>query len=117
MHRMIVVLLAAAALTGGAVAAAPVRSAAKPALQLVQRSPLQVRGVHFKIWERVRVSASNDKGRVVRVARTTRRGTFVVGFGTIADNPCLTISITAVGARGDRARLVVGPRPPIIGPC
>ena len=76
-----------------------------------------MRGVHFMIRERVRVTASNDKGGVARVARTTRRGTFLVDFGTIADNPCLTISITAVGARGDRATLVVGPTPPVVGPC
>jgi hypothetical protein len=116
-YRILVLFLAAAALTGGAAAAAPARSASKPMLQLVQRSPLQVRGVRFMIRERVRVTASNGTRTVVRVARTTRRGTFNVDFGTIANNHCLTISITAVGARGDRARLVVGPKPGIIGPC
>ncbi len=117
MYRALVLLLAAAALTAGAAASPATRSAAKPALQLVQRSPLQVRGVHFKIRERVRVTASNGEDTLVRFARTTRRGTFLVDFGAFASDGCSPISFKAVGTRGDRATLVLQSGPPVDAPC
>jgi hypothetical protein len=110
MHRALVLLLVAAALTSGFAAAAAGRSTSRPALKLVQRSPLQVHGVRFKLRERVRLTASTDTDRVTRAVRTTRRGTFTTDFGSI--DVCKTVTVKAVGARGDRATLVVEPPTP-----
>jgi hypothetical protein len=118
MYRALVLLLATGALTTGAAAASPTtRSAVKPALKLTRNSPLQVQGVHFKIRQRVRVTASNGKDTLVRFARTTRRGTFLVDFGAFATDGCSPISLKAVGTRGDRATLVLQSGPPVDAPC
>ena len=110
MYRALVLLLAAAALVSTRFAASAAgRSTSKAALRLVQRTPLEVQGVHFKLRERVRVTATTDTERVVRRVRTTRRGRFLADFGFDA---CKTTTVKAVGARGDRATLVVEPPPP-----
>jgi hypothetical protein len=118
MYRALVLLLAAATLMTGPVAASPAtRSAAKPALKLIKNSPLQVQGVRFKIRQRVRVTASNGKDTLVRFARTTRRGTFLVDFGAFPTDGCSPISFKAVGTRGDRATIVLQSGPPVEAPC
>jgi hypothetical protein len=117
MYKALVLLLATAALTTGAAASPATRSAAKPALKLIRNSPLQVQGVRFKIRQRVRVTASNGNDTLVRFARTTRRGTFLVDFGAFATDGCSPISLKAVGTRGDRATLVLQSGPPVDAPC
>ena len=112
--------LATAALAVAALAFPAATSAsgsATPSLSLLQRSPLQVRGLHFKARERVVVTAGTQREHTSVSVRTTRRGRFVARFTNFATNTCMPIAIKAVGARGDRATLVVQPPPPTEIPC
>jgi hypothetical protein len=118
MARVAALLVAAGILgaeTGGAAAHASV--ATKPVLQLVQRAPLKVRGLHFKLRERVRLTASTTSGQAVATTRSNRFGRFVALFAGYSPSTCLRLVVTAVGARGDRAKLVVNPPPGIEVPC
>ena len=119
MYRFVLLLAGLALLVASRDVSAATQSPPKATLQLVDRSPLTVRGAHFKLRERVRVAASTDSDTATRVTRTTRRGVFSVDFGTLGKDPCATITIKAAGAKGDRATLVVKPPPPIDspGPC
>lgn len=110
MKRALVLVLSAAALTSGLAAPASSRSTARPVLKLVQRMPLEVQGLHFKLRERVRVTATSDTNSVVRTVRTRARGTFTVDLGRW--DTCEKITVKARGRRGDRATLVVEPPPP-----
>ena len=111
------VFLLAAALVAGLAASGYGRATAAPALKLVKRDPLQVQGLRFQARERVRVTATNaTTSKVTRqVVRTTARGTFTAKLGTW--DRCASLVVTAVGARGDRAKLVLQPPPPIDVPC
>ncbi len=117
MTRVLVLLLGAAALTFGIAALAAGASASKPALQVIQRTPLKIRGAHFKLREHVRIAAASNSKSAVRTVRTTARGTFTVDLG----NWCDAVIVKAVGAKRDRATLVVPPPPPVEGaatrPC
>ena len=117
MARAPVLLLATAALLAAGAASADGRTAARPSLKLVKRTPLQVQGLNFKVRERVRVTASSEttSSRVRAVVRTTARGTFTARLGRW--NRCKAVTVKAVGAKGDRATLVVRPPPPINVPC
>jgi hypothetical protein len=110
-------LLAAAALVAGAAASAEGRTAAGPSLKLMKRDPLQVQGLRFKVGERVRVTATSaTTSKVTRqVVRTTARGTFTAKLGTW--DRCAVVVVRAVGVRGDKAKLVLRPPPPIDVPC
>ena len=117
MTRAPVLLLATAALLAVGAASADGRTAAEPSVKLVKRAPLQVQGLGFKVSERVRVTASNKttSSTVRAVVRTTARGVFTVRLGRW--NRCEAVTVKAVGAKGDRATLVVRPPPPIDVPC
>jgi len=105
------------ALVACVVASADGRTAAPPKLHLVKRSPLQVQGLRFAAGERVRVTATNvtTSRSAVRVVRTTGHGSFSARLGRW--DRCAAIVVNAVGARGDRATLLVQPPPPIDVPC
>ena len=117
MTRAPVLLLATAALLAAGAASADGRTAATPSLKLVKRAPLQVQGLGFNVRERVRVTASSEttSSRVRAVVRTPARGTFTARLGRW--NRCEAVTVKAVGAKGDRATLVVRPPPPIDVPC
>ena len=70
-------------------------------VRVVTLSPLAVRGTGFKAHERVRVTASPGGTRRVRARGD---GSFRVAFSMPADR-CAGLSVSAVGARGDRASL------------
>ena len=111
------VFLLAAALIAGLAASGYGRSTAAPALKLVKRDPLQVQGLRFQPRERVRVTATNvTTSKVTRqVVRTTARGAFTAKLGRW--DRCASLVVRAVGARGDRAKLVLQPPPPIDVAC
>jgi hypothetical protein len=113
----VLLLLATAALLATGAASANGRTAATPSLKLVKRAPLQVQGLGFNVRERVRVTASSEPaGSTVRaVVRTTAGGTFTARLGRW--HRCEAVTVKAVGAKGDRATLVVRPPPPIDVPC
>jgi hypothetical protein len=85
-----------------AVAAGPV-----PALRLVTAQPLTVRGMHFKPYERVRVTQHVEMNKRSKLVRATSTGTFKVTFAVpMAIDPCLqSVRVTAVGLRGSEAAL------------
>jgi hypothetical protein len=117
MARACAFLLAAAALAAGVASSAEGRTAAGPSLKLIKRDPLQVQGLRFKVRERVRVTATSatTSKSTTRVVRTSARGTFTAKLGTW--DRCAAVVVKAVGARGDRARLILQPPPPIDAPC
>jgi len=119
MTRACACALAALALVAVAATSAEGRGAAAPKLQLVKRDPLQVRGLRFAAGERVRVTAKSltTMRSTARVVRTTGRGSFSARLGRWGR--CATILVTATGARGDRARMMVQPPTPtkIAVPC
>jgi hypothetical protein len=86
-------------------AAAPVAASAEarhPALALVSRAPLTVRGAEFRPREAVHVSFSAGGQTKVVFVRATRTGTFVAS----ADVPvsrCSALRIVAVGMLGSTA--------------
>jgi hypothetical protein len=103
MKRTVVALLFVA-LTAAAAIASSSSSRPQPRLRLVSAAPLKVRGIAFYPYERVRVTASTGRG-VVRAkrTRTTAQGVFVVSFARVLYDPCNSLLVRAVGARGDRA--------------
>jgi hypothetical protein len=118
MARIATLLLAGLVLAAG-LGPTPGRSTttAKPVLQLVQRTPLKIQGDRFKALERVRLTAVSTAGQAVMMARSTRLGRLVATFGNYSAPLCGRLSVTAVGARGDRATLVVNPPPALPVPC
>jgi hypothetical protein len=100
MKRGLLALIALAAL------AAPALSAARPALRLIRRAPLEVRGTGFRPHERVTVSSGSYRVRV----RTSSSGQFAAQF-PFADR-CSGGRVIAT-ARGQRAVLYV---PPVLCP-
>jgi hypothetical protein len=118
MTRISALLVAGLALAAGlGPAAARSTTTAKPVLRLVQRTPLKIQGTRFKARERVRLTAVTPGDRAVVTARSTRLGRIVATFGNFAAPLCKRLSITAVGARGDRATLEVNPPPALPVPC
>ena len=117
MTRACAFLLAAAALVAGVASSAEGRTAAGPSLKLMKRDPLQVQGLRFKVGERVRVTATSatTSKSITRVVRTSAHGTFSARLGHW--NHCAAVVVKASGARGDRARLMIQPPPPIDVPC
>jgi hypothetical protein len=102
---------------GSGAATAQGTATAKPLLQLVQRTPLKIQGSHFKALERVRLTAVSTAGQAVMTTRSTRLGRVVATFGNYSAPLCRRLAVTAVGARGDRATLVVTPPPTLPAPC
>ena len=117
MARACAFLIAAIALVAAAAASADGRTSAAPALKLVKRDPLQVQGLRFQAKERVRVTATSviSAKTTRQLVRTTTRGTFSAKLGTW--DRCAAVVVRAVGARGDRAKLVIQAPPPIDIPC
>jgi hypothetical protein len=102
--RVSLISLACAAL---AFAGSAAGSRSTPALRLVTTQPLTVQGVHFKSYERVRVTQHADSTTRSKVVHATSTGTFKVTFALpMAIDPCLeSIRVTAVGGRGSEAAL------------
>ncbi len=108
MRTLVAVIAAAAvALT---VAAAGSTQTGKPSLDLLKRQPLIVLGQHFASRERVRLELSTDDN-LVRRARTSTTGSFVVTFGETTLTRCDVIRVVATGSTGDRATLKELPAP------
>jgi hypothetical protein len=76
---------------------------ARPALRLVDRTPVVVRGSGFDAGEQVSVALSAGT-RSLRRAQATEAGTFVVRFG-VSLGRCARYSVQAFGSAGNRARL------------
>jgi hypothetical protein len=75
----------------------------RPALRLVDRTPVVVRGSGFEAGEQVSVALSAGT-RSVRRAQATETGAFLVRFG-VSLGRCARYSVQAFGSAGNRARL------------
>lgn len=99
-------LVALALLAALAVPAAHARATRAPALRLVDTAPVVLRGTGFAGLERVTVALTRNGRSTIRRVRATRRGSFTVGFGLLALEPCRgAIVVRATGGRGSRAVL------------
>ena len=107
----IAALAAALALAAVADAGAGARAGAQPTLRFTALIPATARGTHFVPGEQVRVTLQAGAARLVRTTRASALGTFTVNFGTLAkrDRCSGSVSLTAVGARGDGARYRLPP--------
>jgi len=90
----------------------------RPTLTLVQQLPvLVVRGAHFRPGELVRLTATTGTTSGAATATATRAGRIVARFH-YTPPVCVRIVVSAIGRRGDHARLVVTPTPGSTGvPC
>ena len=77
---------------------------ARPALTLVDRDPLTVRGVAFRPNERVKLLVT--PGPVTRRARAGVRGGFRVSLG-FTPGRCDDVVVQAIGEHGSRAMVDV----------
>jgi hypothetical protein len=83
-----------------------------PALRLVDRQPLVLRGTGFKPRERVRVTVSADGDGATRRLRAGARGVFSASFAPMALHRCDALFASAVGASGSSAKLKAQPQCP-----
>jgi hypothetical protein len=106
--RLSAALLAAMlALCGTLAAGAAAARDSGPRLAIVRAAPLTVHGTGFAATERVRLTVRTTTRTVARSVRAGTGGEFTVRFvGVRIAGRCGEAAITAVGARGDRARLV-----------
>jgi hypothetical protein len=100
------VALVAVVVLSGAVTAVALAGGDGARLSIVRSAPLTVRGTGFASSERVRVTLRTTTRTVVRSARTGPGGTFTARFPGVRITRCGEAALSAVGARGDRARLV-----------
>ncbi|MCI0637308.1 MAG: hypothetical protein L0206_25835 [Actinobacteria bacterium] len=108
MQRATVAATAVALALAGATAATP-STDAKPAIRVLDRAPLVIRGSGFHARVRVTVTATTELRRARRVAVTSRRGSFTVHFD-FGLTPCTRATLVAAGARGPSVLLKLGLR-------
>jgi hypothetical protein len=95
-------LVTVGALAASVVTLAAARPATRPALRLMDASPVAFRGSGFKAQERVRVSVYAGVRTTKRVIAGVR-GRFVVRFSNLDPNACTGFSAIAIGNEGSRA--------------
>ena len=76
-----------------------------PALRLLDRQPLVVRGKSFLPRELVRVTVTSDGQRSVKRIRAGAAGGFTAVFVTVVVDRCSGVLAVAAGSRGSQARL------------
>ena len=106
MKRLTMIGAAALVLTGFAGAATG------PSLRLVSVKPFVVGGRHFESRERVVVTLTVQRNRIVRRTTATTTGTFRVSFGDVSLGRCGSYTVRAAGLQGSVAILK---RPPLPG--
>ncbi len=79
----------------------------EPALQVLDRAPLVLRGTAFVPAERVKVTVVTPDAELVRRTRASRLGRFVVRFNAVVDVCYGARTATAVGRRGSKASIVL----------
>jgi hypothetical protein len=102
-------LALALALFGVLVASvAPAESfSVKPALRVLDKAPLVLKGTGFKRGEWVKVTVSTEPAELSQRRRASPSGSFVVQFDTFVDVCYGAKAATAVGARGSKASIVL----------
>ncbi len=97
------------ALLGGLVVlVAPAASISpKPALRVLDKAPLVLKGTGFKQGEWVKVTVATDPTELSLRRRASRVGSFVVRFDTFVDVCYGARAATAIGTRGSKASIVL----------
>ena len=103
--RTTLVLVAAVSLVAPLAAAMP--DSVHPALRVLDKAPLILRGTGLEPEERVRVTVVAQHAQLVRRVLASRLGTFVVRFDTVVDACYGARAATAVGTRGTRVSIVL----------
>jgi hypothetical protein len=111
--RRAVLLVAAVVLAATVATFASARAATRPALRLVDTSPVAFRGTGFEAHERVRISVYAGT-RATRRVTAGLRGAFTVRFAGLDPSACAGFSALAVGNEGSRASFK---RPPGMCPA
>src|SRR3954468_14112657 len=106
MRRSAMLLAAMLALPAALATGAAATRGSEPKLTIVRAAPLTVRGTGFVGSERVRVTVRATTRTVIRAVRAGPAGACTVRFAGARIGRCGDAAITAVGTRGDRARLV-----------
>jgi hypothetical protein len=78
-----------------------------PALRLLDRQPLVLRGSSFLPRELVRVTVTTEGQRTMKRIRATATGTFTANFVPVELDRCSGALVVAAGLRGSQARLKV----------
>ncbi|HEX4519811.1 MAG TPA: hypothetical protein VH063_09555 [Gaiellaceae bacterium] len=96
--------IATAAVALGLVASSGAAVAGKPSLTLLRLTPAKLHGSHFRAGERVGITFSAGRARILRTVRVSRKGEFTVVLGAVtrAERCGGDASLVAVGALGDR---------------
>ena len=86
-------------------------AAAQPSLRFLALIPPRVHGTHFKSGERVTVTLRAGKTKRGMTTHASRTGAFTIQFKALSDEDrCSgTVSLVAVGTRGDRAAYTLTP--------
>jgi hypothetical protein len=104
-------LLVTAGLVAALGSASSGHSSGRPALRLLDRSPVTVQGRHFRSNERVKVTMFKEEVSVrTRRVKASRAGAFTASLPAAEIDRCDKIVIRAVGAGGSAAQLKL-PRP------
>jgi hypothetical protein len=105
MRMAFTVIVALALSAAGSVAQAREDGATgRATLQLVDRTPLKLRGKGFIARERVRVTVS-VRGRTAKRVIASPAGAFVVVFRDVSVDRCSGLRAVANGSQGSRASL------------
>ena len=104
--RRTALAVALVAVALGASTAGQSATSREPAMKIVDRAPLTLRGTGFAAGERVRLVV-RVPGRVQKRVTASRRGIFVAAFNKAAYNRCSGLTAFAIGSRGSRARLLL----------
>lgn len=78
-----------------------------PALHVLDKAPLVLRGTGFVPTERVKVTVITPHAELVRRTWASRLGRFVVRFDTVVDACYGARRATAVGRRGNKVSIVL----------
>ena len=100
-------ILAGTLVVAGVAGAQPLT---KPALRLVDRDPIVVRGTSFKPRERIVVTLTIGESDSRRVRIATPQGAFTARFDGIHLAPCSGATLGATGGRSEVVRLKIGLR-------
>jgi hypothetical protein len=106
------VALAVVAVAGILAVAGSPGADSKPRLVVVDRTPLMVRGLHFRADETVLVRAIvRGKGRAAKSMVAGAGGGFTARFPSMWVRECAFLSVQATGSRGSRASFTLMPPP------
>jgi hypothetical protein len=106
MMRPLAALLLTLVLPASTAGVAPAAESTRvPALRLLDRQPLVLRGKSFLPRELVKVTVATDAQRSVKRLRATSTGTFTATFVAVELDRCSGMLVVATGSRGSQARL------------